>query len=926
MDDETTLDPVVRPRHGLPTRLTTFIGRTREIADVVELLDGHRLVTLTGSGGCGKTRLAVEVGRAAEHRYSDGVFWADVSGAAEPDAVSRVVADALEVHGSPARSYVDSVVIALRSAHALLLVDNCEHVVEACEALVSEVIERCPAVAVLATSRAPLGVEGEVLYRVPSLATPEELDLQADHVRSFDAVRLFTERARRARPQFTVTDENAAAVAAICRRLDGVPLALELAAARIRLRSADQIAAGLDDRFDLLTRTSRAAVPRQRTLEASVAWSYDLLTEPERALFRRLSVFVGGFALEAVNAVATDATVDGLGVLDLLAELVDQSLVEVDESRGGARYRLLETIRAYAASRLALDEAERTHVRDRHLAYYRSLVEAADGGLASSDVFSWLDRLSLEQDNVVAALGWAQESADAESVALIASSSYWSLRDRVHEARDALAWALATSDLAPDVKARSTLAAARLALDQWDLAATHAYAADALDLAERIGDEDVEAGARVIVATASLWSGALEDGAKTLERAREIATRTGSDSMLARTLCALGQIPFAAGDVMAALTIFEEASDAARRSGEVRVRVEALNYAFMINWIAGRDAAALDVCEEGLDVADRGRSAAAGALFHNFSGALQTRRGDFADAHRSLEKARAFAELSDHPVAHGQCVHHRAFLARAEGDLEVAASMFSQGFALAQALRVPLAAMTTAPHAAEAMCLAGDVDGADKILESVSPWSQQMQALPGALSWAEAVVAFERGDVVRAQERAHAALREALAFPARQYALESVELLGGIAACAGDLTEAVRLLGAADAAWDTHGWTRPATLRKRFEAAVAAVREGLGTDEFERMSQQGALLSVDEAAAYVQRGRGSRDRPVSGWKSLTPMELSVAELVSEGLSNAEIAERLFITLATVKSHLTHAYAKLGISSRVQLARGFSQRN
>src|SRR5712691_2871514 len=397
----------------LPILLTRFVGREAELAEAATLLAEVRLLTLTGSGGAGKTRLALELASAAASDFPHGVWFADLSPLSSGEFVWDRVALTLGVkEPGPGRSWADSVGGQLESRQALLILDNCEHLVEAAAEVAASVLASAPGVKVVATSREPLGVAGEVTWAVPSM-------IEAD------AVELFTDRARQALPQFRLHDEDRKAVLDICRRLDGLPLAIEFAAARSRALDPVHIAAGLKDRFAVLPSGPRTAPRRQATLAASFDWSYDLLTDAERALLRQLSVFAGGFDVEAALAVCPAAS------LELLAALTDRSLV-IAESRTGhaeARYRLLETVRQFAAEHL--DEAREVEpLRTRHRDYYLELAETSEPQVTGPDAERWLTRLRREEDNMRAALGWSRDRG--ETVALVrmvvALTASWQMR------------------------------------------------------------------------------------------------------------------------------------------------------------------------------------------------------------------------------------------------------------------------------------------------------------------------------------------------------------------------------------------------------------------------------------------------------------------------------------------------------------------
>ena len=389
-------------------QLTSFVGRDAELAQVRELLTENRLVTLTGAGGAGKTRLAIQLAAQLTGEFGDGVWYVDLAPITDPELVPITVARALGLPDQPGRSTMDTLTRFIADRQMLVVLDNCEHLLDASAALVDALLGAAAGLTLLATSREPIGVAGEVSWRVPSLSLADE------------AIELFTDRARRARPDFAVSDDNAAAVGEICCRLDGLPLAIELAAARVRALSLAEILDSLHDRFRLLTGGARTAVRRQQTLRASVDWSHALLTEPERVLFRRLAVFLGGFDLDAAQAVAGSGEVERYQVLDQLTLLVDKSLVVADDSGGRTRYRLLETVRQYALEKLG-ESGEADAVRSRHRDYYTALAAAVDAP-AGSDYEQRLEQAEIEIDNLRAAFSWSRENSDVELALALASS------------------------------------------------------------------------------------------------------------------------------------------------------------------------------------------------------------------------------------------------------------------------------------------------------------------------------------------------------------------------------------------------------------------------------------------------------------------------------------------------------------------------
>jgi predicted ATPase/class 3 adenylate cyclase len=392
----------------LPVQLTSFVGRGAQIDEVRQILADNRLVTLTGAGGVGKTRLAVRVAAQIANTFGDGVWYVDLAPITDPDLVPVAMARALGLPDQPGRSTMDTVLRFVGDRQMLVVLDNCEHLLDACVALVVALLGAGTELMLLATSREPIGVAGEVIWRVPSLKLADE------------ALDLFADRARRARPEFSIAAGNIGAVTEICRRLDGMPLAIELAAARVRSLSLQEIIDSLHDRFRLLTGGARTAVRRQQTLRASVDWSYALLSEPERVLFRRLAVFLVGFDLDAAQAVCGGGDVARYQVLDQLTLLVDKSLVVADDSSGRTRYRMLETVRQYALEKLG-ESGEPDAVRTRHRDHYTAMAAPLDTP-APAGHEQHLEQAEIEIDNLRAAFAWSRENSDSEAALALASS------------------------------------------------------------------------------------------------------------------------------------------------------------------------------------------------------------------------------------------------------------------------------------------------------------------------------------------------------------------------------------------------------------------------------------------------------------------------------------------------------------------------
>ncbi|HEX8983335.1 MAG TPA: LuxR C-terminal-related transcriptional regulator [Ktedonobacterales bacterium] len=481
---------------NLPTPISTFIGRERALGEIARLLTRERLVTLTGPGGTGKTRLALRVAASELAAFPDGVWLVELAPIATPELVAETIAKVAHVTGDGAAPLLEALAHGLAKMRLLLVLDNCEHLLGECARIVAYLLARCPALAVIATSREPLAIGGERVVRVPPLELPASSEpLDEERLLTFDSIRLFLERAQAAEPSFRFSSVTAPAVVEICRRLDGIPLALELAAMRVRGMGVAYLGARLDDRFRLLTAGAHATEPRQQTLNAAVAWSYDLLSERERVVMRRLGVFAGDFSPEAAEAVCISAgedTSDATGsVFDILTRLVDKSLVQFDQSTG--LYRQLETIRLYCQHQL--DAAgEQNHLRRQHFAYYLNLAEDGAALLGGPGQLGWFARLEQEHDNYRAALSWAIAEEHAEDAARLALSlwQFWHARTYQREGMRWLEQALALEPrhpLPPAMRARLLNALGSLANVARRLDRSKAYHEEALRLWTAAGDQ-----------------------------------------------------------------------------------------------------------------------------------------------------------------------------------------------------------------------------------------------------------------------------------------------------------------------------------------------------------------------------------------------------------------------------------------------------
>ena len=560
-------------RHNLPAELTSFVGRQTELLELRRGIASSRLVSLTGAGGVGKTRLAVRLASDLVDEFPGGVWFVDLASLSAPELVAQTIATVLGIREGPRRSMRDALLDNLRQRELLLVLDNCEHLISSCAELVEALLRGAPALRIVATSREALGASGETVHRVRSLSLPKALaSVSMDALVEAEATHLFLERATAVEPAFTPTPENADAIARICRRLDGIPLAIELAAARVVVLSPAQIETRLQDRFRLLTSGARTAVARQRTLEATLDWSYQLLSVVETQLLRRLSVFPGSWTLEAAEYVCAGDGVNENDVLELLSRLVGKSLVVVDgEGAGECRFRLLETVRQYARERL-LQERAADRFRERHFEFFFNQFRGASFLLSHHGNLRCLRRLRIEQENVRAALDLALTSAALADKGVELAGAlfwYWTKCGLFEEGTSWLERALAVDVHLPrSVRARALIGLANLYWFQGRHGEVDARAAEALSLGREDGDAWVVSFALFQQGTAAFERGDHEQAEARSREARDAADASDDDVLHGPPLLVLGNVAAAKGDHDRAHELYEQSIEVLRRAGE----------------------------------------------------------------------------------------------------------------------------------------------------------------------------------------------------------------------------------------------------------------------------------------------------------------------------------------------------------------------
>jgi len=568
--------PGVKRRHNLPAELTPFIGRDTELVEIGDLLrdPSIRLLTLVGVGGMGKTRLSLHAAAELVEEFPDGVWLVEFANLRDPELVPQHTAAVLGVSAMEAeegRDVVDILTSYLRDKKLLMLLDNCEHLIEACAGLAEHLLRECPNVQLFATSRENLGIPGEKSFIVPSMEVPPETSLPQE-LETYEATRFFVDRAVASFPMFQPTSDNSASIANICRRLDGIPLAIELAAARVKILAPDQIADLLQDRFRLLTGGPRTALERHQTLRATMDWSFGLLTEPEQFLLTRLSVFAGGWTLEDVEGLIQDDLGARTDVLDLLSNLVDKSLVIVDHKHGLARYGMLETVRQFSAELLAAS-GDADEFRRRHANLFIKLAEEADPKLRGADQLEWLEILEDEHENLRAALGWSIASDEANDAARLVGALgwFWFIRGYWEEAWKWLTMSLdMVMDPEPRLRAKALYRAGGLEVIRGNLAGPSELVKEALDICTENGDEEGMAWCLNLLGQVTTFDKQdLDQGSSNLKKSIELFQSLDDEWGVAWSTRYLGQIAEIEEDIDRSVALQKEALQRFEDLGDV---------------------------------------------------------------------------------------------------------------------------------------------------------------------------------------------------------------------------------------------------------------------------------------------------------------------------------------------------------------------
>jgi predicted ATPase/DNA-binding CsgD family transcriptional regulator len=893
-----------------PVRRTSFVGRVSELQHVAHQLNRHRLVSLVGPGGSGKTRLALEAARA----HAAGQGWFVDLAPTQPGEVGSTIAVAIEALQAPGESPIAAALRWIGDLQALLMLDNCDQVISACAEAVDTLLRQCPGLIVLATSREPLGVEGELVWRVPALSLPsdeEEVD--------GDAVLLFLDRAALAADEAV---RDAAAIREICQRLDGMPLAIELAAARAAALPVPDILDALSNR--LLSDGPRGGDSRQRSVAESIEWSYRLLDDDERLVLQRLSVFRSPFTTEAARVVASGTDLSEVDVLALLANLVTKSFVAVDERAAVTRYRLLETIREYAGQQLEERPEQARLAKDRHLRYFRTSAEYVEQRLFGDAHRRMTSRFEAELPDIRAAVSWAAATGDADEARRLVGRLWWFWWSRARsDSRAIIETALGISGGEPQWRA--------LALGSLSQAALASFELDGLGLTQEAARLAEIADDAAVTARVLYWAGTRNVfmdpplARSQLLRSCELARAVGDHFCLADSMTSLpfaDMRDFAEGrrEAEEAVTFaVDHDLDASAGHGRLSLVCVGLMQGGNLHQSSGVATAALKDFEQTGNLPSV-------ALLHWHCVWLAALRADEETAALHAKAVRDNATASGNPLLQGIASFAEGLYAFAGADLDWTTAKLGEGLPVVSLFFAGGPLMPRFIEVlAESALRAGDAETARKHVACMREWMGELIGGSSA-DWRESRAAIMEarlrvhdGQIQEATDSVQRALELAQRNDDRLTMIDALEILAGLEAQRRSPELSARLLGAAAAERARIGYVRFRVQMSEHKSLITALKDQLGEDDFAKSHSEGEHLPLCDAVEMARRGRGSRQRPATGWDALTPAERRVVQLVGEGLSNAQIAERLFVSVPTVKTHVSSAFTKLDVTNRAELA-------
>jgi predicted ATPase/class 3 adenylate cyclase len=704
--------------NNIPPQLSSFIGRERELAEVRQRLEKTRLLTLIGPGGTGKTRLSLQLATEMVPNFDDGVWFVELAPLADPALVLQSIASVLGVRAQAGMPLMTIVIDYLREKNLLLILDNCEHLIETSAKLADHFLHNAPRIKIIASSREALGLNGETVYRVPSLSLPEQAKASRETVIGSESVQLFVERASAANPKFLLSDENAFPIAQICSRLDGIPLAIELAASRVSAFTPEQIARRLDDRFKLLTGGSRTALPRQQTLRAMIDWSYDILGQVECRFLRRLSVFAGGWVLEAAESICSD-----MDVLELLPQLVNKSLVTLDDECEEPRYRLLETIRQYARDKL-LESGEAAEMRNRHLGYYIRLTERAEMQLNSFMALNWVNRLEDEYDNLRTAIEWGLDN-DVMGVLRMAGAlpNFWFRRGYESEGIQWIHEALERVKQLPNVEGEATRERLAIIAKSWQSVTFMSFsqgnmplattaAATCAEYARQLGDKQLLATVLTFEASAKMMSADFKDVDAIMEEVMAVVNESKDPYSIGMAYGILGARRMQVGKddeqtramVAKGLAALEGNKN---RFGHTMVRFAmamAARYNHRFEEARAQFTVLIPIF---LDMGDHHRS----NMIRSELAHMDRQEGDYEKAKAAYRETILEWKRLGHRAAVAHQLESFAFIANTHGQFERAARLFGAAEALREAVNISMTEMERIEYEREVAHLKANMDG-----------------------------------------------------------------------------------------------------------------------------------------------------------------------------------------------------------------------
>ena len=892
---------------NLPLELSSLIGRNAELSALRHLIDGQRLVTLTGPGGTGKTRIAKKTARALIENFEHGVWFVDLTGVFRDSGVAGAVSRVLGLLEEDQIALSETIARQLADQKILLVLDNCEQVLAGCAELSEKILTNAPGARVLATSREPIHIGGEFVHQIPPLSVD-------------DGVALFEERARQAASVFAWDGTFATTIREIIERLDGVPLAIELAAARTSMMGPEQILAGLDSRFDLLTGGARDAMVHHKSLRASVAWSYDLMTPAEQALARRLCV-LRGFTLKAANAIGADVLQAGDAGLDLLQRLVDMSIVQVELSGAEPRYRFLETVRAFLLEKLNA-AGETDTARSAHLTYFIDFAEYRAQRIILGDGPALMAQIQTEFDNLEDALDYAESHEDPSLLLrlLTALTGYYETWGQHQHGMRWFDKALARSGAPEVLTARASWGASHVSAygGRMDLAFPHATRA--LEMAQELGDVWTESRALNIIGFAQSVSD--PPGAyQSLSRSTELGAKLKDDWAETHGIKMITSVSLFSHQVAGASTSIENLLAIADRHQSRYLRA----WANAVKGYFARDGGDLDAAEMALAISMENANyvgdPATGGFAKAWHSALKADRGLVDEARQEMQHTMQTATVTGTFLAVPETMFQLGMIEVAAGNPDATLKMIGGHVEGLKSAGIPVWAAQLAIASAAAQIALGDLDPAKATLDDAEEMSASLKnpLINGLIWYLRSHHALARGDAGEAEAHLHEALeiqRDAGLLPAL---LRTMEAIAQILARKQKPEDAARVLAFVDRTRNDIRLVRGKSEETQHQSLVDELDQALGNTRHAELKSATANSDLEEIIGLISRMRGKRARPLMGWDSLTPTERRVVALATEGLSNPEIAERMFIARGTVKVHLSHIYEKLDVKSRTQLA-------